>query len=232
MEDFIIYYTQGLESCRKGDFKEGIEAFSKALQLNPSHVESLYNRAKAKFKLQLFDDCIADLTQAAAIAPSNPVLFSERAVVYYHKGLIQESLQDLDMAVELEPENPYRYASRAYIKDKSKDFEGALADYNKAVELDPNDAISHNNKGLVEEKLGYHNRSKTSFKRADELTGVKARPLQEELGNTVTMPEQKNQQKVYSLKDYYRHGKNVLTTKEGLRDFFSFIIDLLKKPKP
>jgi tetratricopeptide (TPR) repeat protein len=230
MANYSFYYIKGLEKCREGNFEEGIAYFDKALALLPSHTESIYNRAKAKFKLKRLEECIIDLELALSISPQNPVFYSERAVVYYHMGHMEKSLQDLDAAAALEPENPYRYSSRAYIKDKAGDLLGAIEDYAKAIALDPEDAISYNNKGLVEEKLGYYNRSKESFRKADAL--AEGRNPDEEKEASYNKPEEVSpelKRKIrYPIKDYYKWGKRAFSTKEGFKDFISFTIDILK----
>lgn len=232
MKDYSTYYIKGIEKCREGKFEEGIAYFDKALSLHSTHTESIYNRAKAKFKLKRLNECVIDLNHALNVSPENPVFYSERAVVHYHMGLMEKSLQDLDAAAKLDPDNSYRYSSRAYIKDKAGDLLGAIEDYNKAIALDPEDAIAYNNKGLVEEKLGYYNRSKESFKKADALAEGKTPPAQEEEPLSKkpeqAVPEPKRKT-VYPMKDYYAWGKKVLTSKEGFKDFISFTIDVFKR---
>ena len=78
----------------------------------------------------------------------------------------------MDYALGLEPNNPYRYSSRAYIKDWIGDIKGAIADYEVAVKLDPEDSIAYNNLGLLQEKLGYVDKAKSNYKRADQIAGV------------------------------------------------------------
>ena len=234
MEDFRQYYLSAMEYCKKGDFKNGISDFDKAIAINSNHIESLYNRAKAKFKIRLFSECLADFDLALAVTPDNPVLLSERAVVFYHMGEKNKAMADLDTAVLLEPSNSYRYASRAYIKDKTGDFLGAIGDYQKAIELDPEDAISYNNKGLVEEKLGYINRSKESFKKADSLTGFENGsdnpPLNQSLKEKVASQEITAKKKP-TFKQYLKVVEEIFTSRSGRNDFLSYLIDLFKGKK-
>lgn len=226
-----------MENCKKGDFNGGISEFNKAINLNPNHIESIYNRAKAKFKLKLIEECLDDFALALVIMPENSVLYSERAVVFYHMGESQNALNDLNKAVSLESENPYRYASRAYIKDKIGDLEGSIEDYQKAIELDPEDAISHNNKGLVEEKLGFTNRAKISFSKADSLTGFDEKFKYSEKSNiaeNVMIPSTSNNRNLkskqkFGVNSYLEVVKKIFTTRNGRNDFLSFAIDFFKR---
>jgi tetratricopeptide (TPR) repeat protein len=235
MNTFLKYFQEGTIYCQEHQYEKGIAAYNEALRINPLHTDSLYNRAKAKFKLDRLDGCLDDLNAAIAINPHNPLLFSERAVVFYHKGLAKDALNDLDMAARIEPENPYRYASRAFIKDKTGDFTGALEDYNKAISLDPTDAISYNNRGLVEEKLGYTNRSKLSFEKADRLTGgnVVKEGKEEDISIDISNRPKATGSggKNHSLKDYLSVLKGIFASREGFKDFLSFAIDFFRSKK-
>ncbi len=237
MDQITEYLNAGLASCRRGDYQDGIAFFDQALTINPTHLESLYNRAKAKYKMNAIEACLDDFNKAIAISPTNADFFSERAVVYYRLDNKKMALEDLTEAVEIDPKNPYRYASRAYIKDKYGDLEGAIADYNVAVELDPEDAISYNNKGLVEEKLGWKTASAASFKKADTLTGYKNSPPAEGVvQKSSTAPEKRNSDHVRSEPQERENGasrwqivKQIFTSRDGRNDFIDYVLDLFKR---
>lgn len=239
MDQVTEYFNAGLASCRGGDYHEGITFFDRALAIHPTHLESLYNRAKAKYKVNAMDACLADFNYAIEIAPAKADLYGERAVVYYRLERKKEALDDLTKAIELDLSNPYRYASRAFIKDKYGDLHGAIADYNKAIELDPEDAISYNNKGLVEEKLGLKDASIVSFRNADRLTGYKEpgrrHDLTEEPPKT---PEKQDFSHVRSKEEVQKNKvskwqiiKAIFNSREGRNEFINFVLDLLKGKK-
>ncbi len=235
MDQVIEYFNAGMASCRDGDYLEGIASFDLALAIHPTHLESIYNRAKAKYKVDAMDGCLADFNLAIEIAPTKADFYSERAVVYYRLERKKEALEDLTKAIDLDLNNPYRYASRAFIKDKYGDLQGAIADYNKAIELDPEDAISYNNKGLVEEKLGLKDASMESFRNADRLTGYR------ESGSAEETPKASKKQDFSHVRSKEEVQKNksskweiikaIFNSREGRNEFINFVLDLLKGKK-
>lgn len=110
--------------------------------------------------------------------------------------------------------------------------------------MDPEDAVSYNNKGIVEEKLGYKERSKKSFDKADKLVGYQPKeykstnaPKENPVKKTPDqIPEQlKNQPtpqtKSLSFTNYWKTVGKVLSDKNTRAEFFSFIQSKLGKKK-
>jgi tetratricopeptide (TPR) repeat protein len=173
---------------------------------------------------------ISDFDKALEINPNHAVLLSERGVLHFKMKNNTLALNDFDAAALLEPTNPYRFSSRAFIKSSTGDLQGAIEDYEMAIRLDPEDLVAHNNLGLVYEKLGYKEKSKKSFEKADQnMTSdsekIVAFPEINKSGNstnTVTpiMPNFKSNRRKLN---YLETLKNVLSTKSGFADFISFL---------
>src|SRR5690606_3882624 len=137
-------------------------------------------------------------------------------------------------ALSMEPQNPYRYSSRAFLKDRMGDLKGAIADYERAIEIDPEDAIAHNNKGMVEEKLGFQEKSKQSFKKADDLVGYNKPDQKKVFGNenqTNEIPPQLKDQNLdekVTFSSYWNTLTNVIKNPDTRADFFKFVSDKFK----
>ena len=216
--------AQGHQYLSQEDYAAALNAFQQALEAESTHVESLYGSARAKFKLEQFNDSVDDFDRLINLIPNEAVYYSERGVALHLAYDNQRALQDFDKAVELEPENPYRYSSRAYIKDRMQDYQGAIDDYSKAIELDPEDAVAYNNRGIIEEKQGHLARAKKSFQRADALGNTFDHTQQNTPPPTPTAninapvsPEKPG------TKDYLQVMKSVLTSREGFNEFWSFL---------
>jgi len=173
-----------------------------------------------------FENAVYWYSRAISVSPDDAELLSERAVAYFHRNMLKESLADMNRAQELEPNKPYRYSSRAYIKDAMGDTAGAIEDYKIAVKLDPEDAVAHNNLGLLEEKLGHMAQAKAMFELADALAkndsgsndpaDYRPKNIQREIENE------------RASKSFRVEVLNVFRSKEGFREFLSFIRNGLK----
>ena len=216
--------AQGYQHLSREEYATALDAFQQALALESTHVESLYGSARAKFKLEQFNDSVDDFDRLVNLIPNKAVYYSERGVALHLAYDNQRALQDFDKAVELEPENPYRYSSRAYIKDRMQDYQGAIDDYSKAIELDPEDAVAYNNRGIIEEKQGHLARSKKSFQRADALGSTFDHTQQNTPPPTpIAKIDTPISSEKPSTKDYLQVMKSALTSREGFNEFLSFL---------
>jgi tetratricopeptide (TPR) repeat protein len=146
------------------------QALSKLIAQNPN-TQLFYLRAKCYYRLERFEDAIADYDRLLSQQPSADG-FYERGLAKYMAGRSIESLEDFDRAVELDPDYAFRYASRGFIKAALGMVEAAIEDYQKAIELDPDDAINHNNLGLLYEQLGMPEAAIKHFRKADAIAGL------------------------------------------------------------
>lgn len=168
-----------------------------------------------------FENAVYWYSRAISVSPDDAELYSERAVAYFHREMLKESLADMNKAQELQPEKPYRYSSRAYIKDALGDTAGAIADYKIAIELDPDDSVAHNNLGLLEEKLGHASQAKAMFDLADALAKNESGsndPADYRPKNIQKEIEQEKRDKTLGSEIL-----NIFRSKEGFREFVSFI---------
>lgn len=229
------YFEKGSYLFDNEEYMQSITWLSKALKINPDHVQSLHVRALAKGKLADYQGAMEDYERALTLEPANAIILSDRALAYHFMGEKDKSMADFDQAVMLEPENGYRYASRAFIKDRIGDLEGALEDYNKAIALDPEDAISINNKGMLEEKMGYASQASKSFKQADELDSIlKGSAIKYAPKPDVKKPTTKNTSPIHnpaptgqssknvSIKGYFRVLTGIFSSKKEFGAFIRF----------
>ena len=213
------YATLGYEQLVQENYPKALQSFQQALAIESTHTDSLYGSARAKFKLEQWDESIQDFDRLINLIPKNATYYSERGVALHLAGDNQRALRDFDEGVRLESDNPYRYSSRAYVKDRMQDYQGAIDDYTKAIELDPEDAVAYNNRGLVEEKLGYAQRAKQSFKQADTLMPTSAATS----APTLPIPTVPSASEKPASTDYLRVMRSVFTSKESFRDFVFFL---------
>lgn len=160
--------------CDEKKFEEALALLHKEMGNMAPDAALHYDRGKIYFRLQRYQEAVADLSAAIQLAPSAH-FYSERALAHHLNNQHAEAMADFDYALSLEPENPFRYSSRAFIKDRMGDTKGAIADYQKAVALDPEDAVAYNNLGLLLEKQGYQKEAKESFQKADKLADGEAK---------------------------------------------------------
>lgn len=100
----------------KQDYKGAIDAFNKAIAINPNHAMAYCSRGIAKGELQDFPGELADYNKAIEID-------SMCALAYYNRGCAKHdhqdfagAIEDYSKAIELRPKDGDAYANRGAAK--------------------------------------------------------------------------------------------------------------------
>ena len=227
-------FQEGIAYFKEGKFSEALGIFNRLIADDPSKTDYLLFRGRTLSRLGSYQEALADFDKLVDMDPQNADLISDRAVVLHLLQRDQEALSELDRALSLDPDNPYRYSSRAFLKDRTGDPQGALVDYEKAIEMDPEDAIAHNNKGMVEEKLGYQEKSKQSFKIADELVDytpqeTKMPPINKPADRQEDIAPEQDEK--LTLSSYLSTFSKVITDNNTRDEFLKFVSNKFKGKK-
>lgn len=105
-------------------------------QLTTKNLSIAYsNRSLGYFDKGLYNQAIADTTQALTLNPTNTFAWYNRGNAYKKNGLYDQAIADYDKTVALNPNFSLAYNSRggAYSKKGLNDL--AIADFTKAIAL-------------------------------------------------------------------------------------------------
>ena len=128
------YEKLGLSEYEKGNYKQAIEYYSKAIEYNPNDASLYNNRGLAYYNLEQYDKAIADYTKAIEIKSDFADAYYNRGLAYFRKG------------------SPYNLEPR----------KKAISDFTKAIELRPDFADAYYNRALAyTEQIHYHHKYKT-----------------------------------------------------------------------
>ena len=81
-----IHNNHGLAYQDEGDYDHAIEAFTKAIELNPNYAVAYNNRGLVYNNIGEFDRAIADYTKAIELKPDFVEAYDHRDDAYYAKG--------------------------------------------------------------------------------------------------------------------------------------------------
>lgn len=87
----VQIYKQGVTQAARGDFKEAVQHYTKALRLNPNLVEAYISRGVIRADLGDKLGAIEDYTQVICLNPNC-------AEAYYNRGKTRSDLEDWQLA--------------------------------------------------------------------------------------------------------------------------------------
>jgi small glutamine-rich tetratricopeptide repeat-containing protein alpha len=96
---------EGNDCMRQGKYREALEKYSAAIELDPSNAVFYSNRAAAKTQLNMLSSAIDDCRQAISLNPTFIRPRERLASAYYEAGMFEEALKTANEVLEMEPQN-------------------------------------------------------------------------------------------------------------------------------
>ena len=134
----------GISFAKEGNFEKAVEAFNKALDLEPENKLSIRNLAFAWFDLGRksyrnddLDGAINAFDKSLSINPKDHRIFNSLAYAYLKKKDFNKAIETINKAIALKPDDAIYCDSRAEFYETMGEYEKAIADCKKALELDP-----------------------------------------------------------------------------------------------
>ena len=159
-----------LSSVGEGiDLEAAIDAYNKAIELNPTLAGSYNNRGSAKDNLGRSEEAIADYDRAIELDPDYAEAYYNRGNAKNNLDRPEEAIADYDRAIELNPDYAGYYYNRGNAKNNLGRPEEAIADYDRAIELNPDHAGYYYNRGNVKRALSRIDEARADFQKGLDL---------------------------------------------------------------
>lgn len=164
------WFSVGYLSNKRKDHGAAIDAYTRALRLNPNYAAAYVNRGNAKNALSQHQAALADYDTALRLNPNFAAAYYNRGNAERALGQYQAALTDYDKALRLNPNDAEAYINRGNAKDALGQHQAALADYDAALRLNPNFATAYKNRGNAKHALGQHQAALADYDAALRLT--------------------------------------------------------------
>ncbi len=149
----VAYNNRGVEFNKSGEYKQAIDDFNKALELNPTHKEAYNNLGVALANLGKNKDAIVAYNNVLKIYPTYVNALYNRGNSYAKLKELNIALKDYDQVLKLDPKYLSVYNNRGLVLKGLGRLKEALNDFDKAILHDPLNADSYSNRSLVKYAL-------------------------------------------------------------------------------
>ena len=156
------YLLRGDGYFADGKPQKALEAYNRALEINPDNLEGYASRGSVYFFTGDYDRAEQDFLYVLDKNPYQADAYTAYASTLAAKGDFQNALTVLDFAVRLKPDKPEIFFSRAGVYFMLGQWEDALRDYTSVINLSPAAEV-FNARGVVYERLGKKDLAQQDF---------------------------------------------------------------------
>jgi tetratricopeptide (TPR) repeat protein len=139
-----------------GDCQHAIEAYNRALSVDPQSIEALCGRGNSRRYIGDYQGSWSDFNTAIDLDPQRGIAYIGRALSSRLGQYLEASATaDFERGKELlsQPQTPLEYVMLGTAKAQIGDSEGAICDYTTAISLNPRLVVAYNNRGNLRQHL-------------------------------------------------------------------------------
>jgi serine/threonine protein kinase/tetratricopeptide (TPR) repeat protein len=149
-DDAEGHHQRGLARLQEGSSRrKAIEDFTRALELDPRHVQALLHRGLAFARRRDDPRALADYDEALRLDPGLAQAHFYRGLVHDRHQRYEQSVADYAAAIRLDPQHARAYNNRGSARMGLGRLDDAIGDFRQALRIDPRYAVAHQNLGLA-----------------------------------------------------------------------------------
>ena len=173
-ENPIFHQGLAVARCGAGDLPAAMDAYRKALELNPDHVGAHMNVGRLHTMQGEFEEGLVWFEKAHELRPQGFLTNLNLGITLFQVGRPADAIPYVRTALEKRPNFPMAWGLLGVLFQMTKDYAGALAAFHRTLELNPNDGTVSNNLAWLlctcdEERLQNHVEALPHAERAVEL---------------------------------------------------------------
>lgn len=153
------------KNCESGFGPIGVDACTKAIELNIEVADAHFYRAARYYLLGQFDKAESDYSAAIAQGTRKlAVAYNNRANVLTETGDYRRAFADYARALKVSPNSPVFRTNRATAYLNTGDTDRAIEDLNAAIAIDPAYGLAYARRGAAYHKRGEYDRAVADLK--------------------------------------------------------------------
>jgi tetratricopeptide (TPR) repeat protein len=148
------------------NYTGGLDAFSKAVELNPGNVWAHIDKGWALNGLGDYHGALNELNEAEEIDPKNPWIYVNRGTSYNFLGNFRQALLDQQKALSLDTKNAWAYINLGWAYEGLGNLSQAVTELNKAEQLDPQNSFVYSTRAWAYNGLGNSQKAMADFEKS------------------------------------------------------------------
>jgi len=149
--DATRWFEQGNAFVKNKSYTEAIQAYDKAIALEPSYSEAWNGKADALNRNKQFIPALEASDRVLALKPDFIQGWINRGYILYNLGRYDEELKAYETAITIDPASPVAWFNKGYSLAGLKRYDEAIAAFDRVQALDPTYPNLAANKRIAEQ---------------------------------------------------------------------------------
>jgi tetratricopeptide (TPR) repeat protein len=161
------WFKKGLMHLEHSRYDEAIEAFEKAIEINPRDADAWYNKGiiLAKKDVARYDGAVDCFDVAIHLDPNNAELWYNKGIALGCLGKYSAAIKAFDDAIRIESNDAKIWCSKGVALRGLERYDDAIEALDKAIEIDPEYADALDNKAMIVRLLSHKDGNAEAFEK-------------------------------------------------------------------
>ncbi|VVB72399.1 Beta-barrel assembly-enhancing protease [uncultured archaeon] len=168
-QDAYAWDEIGYNLTIQGRYVEAINAFDKAIVLDPNYFWARNNRGWALMQMKNYEEALKCFDEAIRIDPNLAVAWNNKGWALIMQKKYDDALESIEKAIELDPNYAWAWNNKGWALMEQKKYSEAQKCIDEAIKLDPENAYAWENKGSILKGIGRDEEAEAAFAKAKEL---------------------------------------------------------------
>jgi tetratricopeptide (TPR) repeat protein len=126
-------FREGYEAHRRGQMNQALASYTKAIQLDPGHIQAHNNRGLVYQAKRNLNKAIADFDEAIRLSPKLTAAYVNRGTALLGLGEVDKAIADFNQVLKIDPKTYRAYKLRSVAYEIKGDKMKAFADQQEAI---------------------------------------------------------------------------------------------------
>lgn|SRR3989339_2040117 len=177
------YFKTGEDFYKTYDFENAINAYNKAIEINPNYISAYESKGWAMSKIKNAREMVVCFDKANELrkkqnknyykdisSKKDAIDYLSRAAIYFSEDRITEAFSDYDTAIKLDENYAKAYYFRGLIYAQNyREYKKAIVDFNKVLESSPQNSEVFNNRGFCYFCIGDYINAMSDYNKSIKL---------------------------------------------------------------
>ncbi len=147
-DNFHAWYELAVQLWGMNHIDQSLEAITKSLQINPTHVRSHVAMAALSAMQKNATLAIKHYTRVMELEPSNMMPYLQLPPILSEMKMYKQALEVIDLGASIAGHQPSFHINRGIVLQSMDDHDEAIHAFDEALLLNPDESLAQLNKGI------------------------------------------------------------------------------------